>query len=88
MLGGLRAEVVAQLRRGFELAAGDAELVDQFHLAPDVRAGDLAPQELAVALHRVRDFVGRLIDEFHPELACAERQETVQKLRAGLRAVV
>jgi len=38
-----------ELGRGVHLAAGDAELVEEFQLAPDIGAGDLAAAELFVA---------------------------------------
>lgn len=53
------------LRCGLHLAAGDANLVDQLQLAPEVRAGDHAAQELRIPRHRPKDLVGAFIEEFH-----------------------
>ena len=61
-------------RPGLHRAAGDAKLVDEFELAPELRAGDLAAQEPLVLVDRTGEFLHRLIDELHTEAARAERR--------------
>ena len=67
------------------LAARDAELIEQFQFAPELRAGNFAPQQLPIFRDGADDFLGIFIQKFHAEIADAEREEPFHKFRAGLR---
>ena len=67
------------------LAAGDAELVAEFQLAPELCAGDFAAEEQPIFRDRLRDEVGGFVQEFKAEIPQAEREEVRHKFRAGLR---
>ena len=66
------------------LAAGDAELVEEFEFAPELGAGDFAAEELAVFGDGAGDFFGSFGEEFDAEVAHAEGEQTLHELGAGL----
>ena len=72
-------------RRPANLPARDAELVQQLQLPPELRAGDLAPQQLAVTRNRLRRLVGRFVQELDSEMAHAQGQHAGNIIGAGLR---
>ena len=74
--------------RRFHLATGNAELVDELELTPQVRAGDFTAHELAVARQRPRDLFGALIDEFDAEAAGAKFDQPGDIFGTGLGAVI
>jgi hypothetical protein len=67
------------------LPAGDAELVEQFQLAPELRAGNFAAQKLPVFCDGALDFLWRFVEKFHAEILHAQRQHPFHVFRAGLR---
>jgi hypothetical protein len=68
-----------------DLAAGDTELVQQLKLTPELRAGDLAAQQLAVSSNRLGGLVRRLVEEFDSEMAHAQGQHAGDIIRTRLR---
>src|SRR5438445_108072 len=68
--------------------ARHAELADQFQLAPELRAGDLAGQELAILADRLFHLVGSFIDKLHPEMPHPQGQHSGYVLRSRLGARV
>ena len=73
---------------GLHLAAGDAQLVEELQLPPQLAPGDLAAEQLAVARERPGDLAGVLVDELHAEAAGAEGEQAGDVVRPALGAVV
>ena len=63
-------------------------MVEEFQLAPDIGAADLAADELLVACDRADDLVGALVDELDAEAAGAELEQAGDVVGAGLGPVV
>src|ERR1700744_385903 len=72
----------------FHLTARDAELVEQLQFAPELAAGDLAGEQLAVARQRATNLGGILVHEFDAEASCAQLDQAADVLGSGLRAIV
>ena len=69
-LGGRKNRPVAEVSDLLRhLPARDAELVEQFQFAPQLRAGNFAAQKLAVFGDGALDCLRRFVEKFHAEIA-------------------
>src|ERR1035437_36078 len=67
-----------------DLAPRNAELIQQLQLPPELRAGDLAAQQLAVSRNSLRRLVGGFVQELDPEMPHAQGQHARDIIRARL----
>ena len=74
--------------RPFHLAARHTELIEQLQLAPKVRSGNFAAQQLPIFLDQVRNLFGPFVYKLNPEMTQPQSEQMADILGAGLRSRV